>query len=48
MWKSMYLIENILDIHTQYFFLVMPHGMQDLSSLIRDGTHDPCSESTES
>ena len=30
---------------TQYFFLAMPRGMQDLSTLIRDGVHDPCSES---
>ena len=31
-----------------FFFLAKPHGMQDLSSLTRDGIHVPCSGSTES
>ena len=30
------------------FFLATPHGMQDLSSLTRDGTRNPCSGSAQS
>ena len=30
---------------TPLFFLVVPHGLQDLSSPTRDGTPDPSHES---
>ena len=35
-------------ILSNYFYLATPHGLWNLSSLTRDGTCAPCSESTES
>ena len=35
-------------VHVVVFFLVMPHGLWDLSSPTRAQTRAPCSESVES
>ena len=41
-------LSKISSLICSFFFLAKPHGMQDLSSLTRDGIHVPCSGSTES
>ena len=36
------IIERLISPPPPRFFLAAPHGMWDLSSPIRDQTHDPC------
>ena len=40
-------VVNTVVLHdSQFLFLFLPHSMQDLSSLTRNGTRAPCSRST--
>ena len=40
--------KDLLILHkTSFFFLAVPHGLWNLSSLIMDGTYVPCIGSTE-
>ena len=56
-WGSLFVdffsvVNNVVLHDSQFFFsflfFFLPHSMQDISSLTRNGTHAPCSGSTES